>query len=391
MKRARVLQVVSGISVEGPLGGSGRFVIELARALDRAEIAPMVAAIWDYHTGFEQKWSNYLTEAGVPNIIAVGWDAAAPYRSCVRSLQALQVRSDFAADILHSHGEFTDLAAIYLRRPLRAKRIVRTVHSTFEWSKRRHYGRFFSNTLYPLAFDQEVAVSQRATCNLNERLVARLGRRQARCIPNAINFQRFEKRHVDRVQKRLELGVSADALMIGTVGRLVAVKGFRYLISAVPAVLAEHPDAHFLIVGEGVEGDQLRAQAHAEGVAENVHFTGSRGDVEEILLSMDLFVSSSLIEGLPTVILEAMAARVPVVASRIPGNVELVIDGETGLLVPASAPAELASVINTALANPESMRQMAIAAQRMVQERFSIEAVADQYATLYLGLLERDR
>jgi glycosyltransferase involved in cell wall biosynthesis len=387
MKRLRVLQIVSGLSVEGPLGGAGRFVIELARALDRAAVEPMIAAIWDYHTGFEQKWSEQLTAEGVPNIIAADWDEVAPYRSCVRSLRALQERGDFSADILHSHGEFTDLAAIYLRRPLRAKRIMRTVHSAVEWSKRRLYGRFFSNVLYPLAFDREVAVSQRATHNLNARLLAQVRRQRVSYVPNAINFRRFDNLQMDRARKRLELGLPADVPVIGAVGRLAAVKGFRDLISAVPAVLAQHPDVYFLIVGDGVEGAQLRAQAQALGVAERVFFAGARSDVEEILACIDLFVSSSLIEGLPTVILESMAVRVPVVASRIPGNMELVTDGETGLVAPAANPPELASVINTALARPEHMRLMASTAHRMVRDRFSIEAVAKQYADLYVELL----
>ncbi len=387
MKRVRVLQIVSGLSVEGPLGGAGRFVIELARALDRAAIEPMIAAIWDYHTGFEQKWSEQLTAEGVPNIIAAAWDEAAPYRSCVRSLRALQARGDFSADILHSHGEFTDLAAIYLRRPLRAKHIMRTVHNALEWPKRPVYGRFFSNVPYPLAFDQEAAVSQQATHNLNARPLAQLRRQQARYIPNAINFRRFDNLQVDRVKKRLELGLPATSPVIGTVGRLAATKGFEYLISAAPAVLAQQPDVSFLIVGDGVEADHLRAQAQALGVAERVHFAGARSDIEEILATIDLFVSTSLVEGLPTVILESMAAQVPVVASRVPGNEELVTDGETGLLVPAANPSELASAITAALARPEYMRHLAGEAYRMVRERFSIEAVAHQYADLYVELL----
>ena len=181
MTRMRVLLLISGLAVEGASGGAGRFVVELARALDQAEVEPMVAALWDYHTGFEQKRRDDLVAAGVPSMIAADWDESAQYRSCVYSLRALEKRSDFAADILHSHGEFTDLAAIYLRRPLRARRIMRTVHSAVEWPKRPHYGRFFANLCYPLAFDQEVAVSQRATENLNRRLLARLRGRRARC------------------------------------------------------------------------------------------------------------------------------------------------------------------------------------------------------------------
>jgi len=388
VKRIRVLLIVSGLSVEGSTGGSGRFVIELAQALDQAAFEPMVAVIWDYHVGFEQKWRDRLFAAGVRNVIAADWDEGAPYRSCVRSLRALQGRSDFAADILHSHGEFTDLAAIYLRRPLRARRIIRTVHSALEWSKRPYYGRLFANLCYPLAFDREVAVSQRATDNLNQRWFARLRGRPAQCIYNALNFRRFDDVRADRAAVRAVLGLPPNAPVIGTVGRLVAVKGYRYLLAAMPAVLAQQPEAHLVIIGDGVEAPALRAQAQTLGIADYVHFTGARPDVEALLGAFDLFVSTSLVEGLPTVVLESMAARVPVIASAIPGNLELVSDGETGIVTPPADPPALASAIGAALAEPERMRWLAAAAYRQARTKFSIEAIADRYAALYRELLD---
>lgn len=387
-KRIRVLQLVSGLAVEGSSGGAGRFVIELARALDRTAFEPMVAAIWDYRTGYEPKWRDYLSDAGVRNVIAADWDETAPYRSCVRSLRALRGRDDFAADILHSHGEFTDLAAIYLRRPLRARRIVRTVHSALEWSKRRHYGRFFANFCYPLAFDREIAVSQRATANLNGRLLARWRGRRARCIHNALNFQRFDDAPLGRAAARGLLGLPPDAPVIGAVGRLVTVKGYRYLLDAMPAVLARQPDAHLVIIGDGVEGPMLQTLARSLGVAERVHFTGSRPDVETLLRAFDVFVSTSLVEGLPTVVLESMAARVPVIASAIPGNLELVTDGETGVVTPPAEPPALADAIGAALADPQRMRRLADAAYATARANFSIEAIAAQYAALYHELLD---
>lgn len=388
MKRVRVLQIVSGLAIEGASGGAARFALELARALDQTRFEPMVAAIWDYHTGSEHKWRAQLAAVGVRSVIAVSWDEAAPYMSCVRGLQALQRRRDFAADILHSHGEFTDLAAIYLRRPLHARRIIRTVHSALEWSKRRLYGRFFANFCYPLAFDREVAVSQRATDNLNRRLLARLRGRRAQCIYNALNFRRFDDVRVDRGAARAALGLPANALVIGTVGRLVAVKGYRYLLAAMPAVLARWPEAQLVMVGDGVEGPTLQALAQTLGIAEHVRFTGARSDIETLLGTFDLFVSTSLVEGLPTVVLESMAARVPVIVSAIAGNLELVSDGETGIVTPTADPPALATAIVAALAEPERMRRLAAAAYRRARANFSIEAIVDQYAALYRELSE---
>jgi glycosyltransferase involved in cell wall biosynthesis len=260
-----------------------------------------------------------------------------------------------------------------------------------EWSKRPLYGRVFTNVLYPLAFDQEVAVSQRATANLNRRPLARLRGRQARCIYNALNFRRFDDVQLDAAAQRAALGLPPAAPVIGTVGRLVAIKGYQYLLAAMPLVLAQQPDAHLLIVGDGVEGPALQAQARALGIPERVHFAGARSDVEKILKTLDLFVSTSLVEGLPTVVLESMAARVPVVVSDIPGNLELVTDGETGIVTPGADPPALANAILAALAAPGHMRRLAAAAYHKARVSFSIEAVAGQYASLYHELLAASR
>lgn len=391
MKRARVLQIVSGLAIEGASGGAGRFVIELARALDQALFEPMVAAIWDYHTGFEQKWREYLAAAGVRSVIVADWDEKAPYMSCVRGLRAFREHTDLTADIVHSHGEFTDLTAVLLRRPLQARQIVRTVHSAAEWPKRRHYGRLFGNLVYPFAFDREVAVSQTATDNLNQRPLARLLRRQARYIPNALNFQRFDDRRVDRTALRAELGLPANAPVVGAVGRLVALKGYTYLLEAWPLVLQGHPEAHLVIVGDGPERAALQTQAQTAGIAARVHFVGARADVEALLALMDLFVSTSLIEGLPTAVLESMAAGVPVIVSRIPGNLELVVDGQTGIVTPPAAPRALAEAITAALAEPDRLQRLAAAAYRMARAAFSIEAVAGRYAALYREMLDAAR
>lgn len=390
----RVLEITAGFAVAGPLGGAARFVIELSRALatrERTRVAPRLAALWDFATPHDEEWRAQLAREAIPVFTAAPWQAGAPLRSCMESLRNLWRRPGARVDVIHSHGEFTDLAAILLKRRLGARYLVRTRHSSVEWPKRPRLGAFFANLLYPAVFDMEVAVSQNAVEALDGRwLAGRLGRK-ARRIYNALNFERFgiemAGRLETRARLRASLGVPVDAPLVGTVGRLVPIKGYHVLLEAIPAVAQLYPHARFVIAGEGPERAALEAQAAALGMGERVIFTGARSDVEAVLATLDLFVSSSYVEGLPTAILESVAAGVPVVATAIPGNMEILQDGVTGRLAPPGDAPALAHAIVAALREPAAAKAMAGRAYQDAQQRFSIEVIAAQYADLFCNLM----
>lgn len=387
MRPLRVLILVSSFAIEEPLGGVARFVVELSRAFDRTRVTPILGALWDYHTEADQRWLHRLRDEGFQAFVGAGWDEQAPYRSCVAALRGLWRQAPRPVDIIHSHGEFNDLAALALRRHLGAQALVRTVHNEFEWAKRPLFGRLFPNLLYPFTFDAELGVAQQVVENLDRRPLVRLRQRRATRIYNALNIERFARSDVDRVRKRQSLSLPVDATVVGTVGRLAPQKGYHVLLDAVPHVLQAAPNTVFLIVGTGRLAEPLQAQARALGIAERVFFTGPRSDVEELYAVMDCFVSSSLWEGLPTVVMESMAAGVPVVATAVGGSVELVKDGETGLLAPPGDARALAHGILRLLCEPELAGALAGRAATLVRERFSITAVARQQTDVYYELL----
>jgi glycosyltransferase involved in cell wall biosynthesis len=261
--------------------------------------------------------------------------------------------------------------------------LVRTVHNEREWGKRPLRRLLLPNLLYPFIFDAEMGVAQRVVDNLDQRWVARgLGRKAIRMY-NALNFERFANLQVDKAAKRASLGVPPSAPLIGTVGRLTLQKGYHILLEAVPMVLQHYPDAHFLIVGTGDLATALQEQAQRSGLEKQVHFTGARNDVEELFAIFDLFVSSSLWEGLPTVILESMAAGVPVVATRVSGSTELVNEGVTGLLADSDDSQSLAQAILSMLNDSNLAQSMAASARAYVHQHFGITAIARQHAELY--------
>lgn len=183
---------------------------------------------------------------------------------------------------------------------------------------------------------------------------------------------------------RAELGVPADASLIGSVARLCAVKGQRELIEA----LGSLPGTRLLLVGDDLEeGGEYRRSLERDaarlGVSDRVVFTGPRGDVPAILEELDVFVLPSWTEGLPMTVLEAMAQGKPVVATPVGGTPELVVDGETGLLVPPRDPTRLAQAIRGLLADPDRAARLGRAGRERVGASFTAAEMERRVLALY--------
>lgn len=383
-----VLFVVSGLAVEGPLGGVARFVIELVRTLDRTKIQPMVAALWDYNTGTDRNWQNLLLSEGIPTIIAAKWDERHPYLSCLRALHGMYSSDLPQVRILHSHGEFSDVAAWVLKHRFGAEVLVRTVHNEIEWAKRPILGKIFGNCIFPFVFDAEWGVSKTVVSRLDARLLARLRQRRSFLMYNALNFQRFQPvRTVDRHAIRAQLGIPDDAQVIGTVGRLVPQKGHTFLLQATALLVKRFPNLHLVIVGTGPLEETLKNEACALGIDHRVHWLGARPDVENLLASFDLFVLASLWEGLSTVILESLAASVPVVATCVSGTAELLDGGTFGILVEPADARALAQGIELAFRNLDTLQTNVQRARFALEERFSIKRIAAQHVQAYQELV----
>lgn len=183
------------------------------------------------------------------------------------------------------------------------------------------------------------------------------------------------------------LGIPEAVPVVGAVGRLEAAKGHAYLIRAVPMVLERVPDARFVIVGGGHLRDALQAEIDALGVGERVFLTGYREDMLALLQGFDVFALPSLWEGLGIVLLEAMAYARPLVASAVGGVNDVVVDGETGLLVPSRSPEALARAIIALLAEPAWAAQLGQAGAHRLETEFRDEVCNAQLLALYTRLM----
>ncbi|HEX2979701.1 MAG TPA: glycosyltransferase family 4 protein, partial [Anaerolineaceae bacterium] len=281
---ARVLEIISGFSTQYPLGGIENYVMELCQAFDQSLVAPTVVGMWNYGSEVEAQWIAALNAKGIATISGVQWNAEQPYQSFWKSFKKLEHDLQGQSfDIIHSHTQFGDVAALLLKQRIHAKALVRTIHNEYEWKKKPLRRVLLTSLLLPLFFDLEIGISQAVADKLNRRLVSRLFRRDSISIHNAIDLKKFEKIDADREAVLLRLGLDHPrGPVIGTVGRMVEQKGLTYLVRAVPLVSQQFPEAVFIIVGSGELEASLRAQSAQLGVEDHVLFTGHRLDVPEI-------------------------------------------------------------------------------------------------------------
>jgi glycosyltransferase involved in cell wall biosynthesis len=301
-----------------------------------------------------------------------------PLRDLAGLVELVRLLRRERPDILHASsskaGVLGRLAAVIAGVPIR----IFTVHG---WAFSAHSGtasrlyRWADRMMRPLTTvticvsDRERARGLEAhTCNPEATTV----------IPNAIDVPAAPRAGHDR-----------ERPLIVTVGRLAPPKDFLTLLRG----LALLPPGSFeaVIVGEGPDRARLEAEIQTLGIADRVHLAGERRDVPELLAGANVFVLSSASEGMPVSVLESMAAGLPVVGSRVGGIPELVIDGETGLLVEPGNPDQLAAALARLLAEPELRRQLGDAGRERARTRFALDPFRRAHVELYSRELARRR
>ncbi len=190
-----------------------------------------------------------------------------------------------------------------------------------------------------------------------------------------------------RSELRLQLGLAADDFLIGNVGRLDPQKGQRHLVRAIPLLLDRLPNAHLVIVGGGNLERSLRELAEELDISDRVHVLGARRDVPAVMQAIDLFAMPSIWEGFGIVLLEAMAAAKPIVASRVATIPEVVLDNETGVLVAPGDPVALADAIAALAADPPRAKRFGEAGRQRLEQSFSLEKMVGDTEVLYEELV----
>jgi len=214
--------------------------------------------------------------------------------------------------------------------------------------------------------------------------------RKLRVVRSAVDSERWS-RPCDRRLVAERLGVPKNALLIGVVAQLIPRKGHRYLIAALPTILAQNRTLRVVFFGRGPMKEKLRQMVTAAGLDGVVQFAGFRDDLVEILACLDLLVHPATMEGLGVSLLQTASAGVPIVASRAGGIPEAVRDGENGILVPPGDVGALGEAVGSLLADPERRRALGGRGRALMAREFSVGAMVDGNLAVYRELLETRR
>lgn len=263
-------------------------------------------------------------------------------------------------------------------------KLVTTVHGWVQHTRRTPLY-YAIDRLCLKRYDEVICVSQ----DLYDECL-RLGVRQERChwVHNGIDTEQFTRRQEASAARRA-FGQPASGQLIGAMGRLSDEKGFDILIDALDRLLNEGCDVSLWIAGEGGERPRLKKLIDERGWAQRIRLLGHVDDTQSFYESLDLFALSSRREGLPNVLLEALALEVPVVATRVAGVPTLVQDGVSGLLVEPGDTAALANGIRQLLADATVRGRFAEAGRRIVETTFSFQRRMRRVAGIYDALLDK--
>jgi O-antigen biosynthesis protein len=234
-----------------------------------------------------------------------------------------------------------------------------------------------------------VAVSQ-----ANKRLLVRdykIDPVRIKLIRNCIDASKFRFSEEGRHRLRSEFGVSDEQLLVGSVARFSFQKGHEYMVEAIPAILESFPEARFLLVGDGPEREKIVQKVADLGLQDKVLFAGARRDIADVLSAMDVFLLSSIFEGLPLSVLEAMAVGLPVIATRVSGTPEAVLHGMTGLLVSPADSRAIAGAATVLLGDSEQRRRMGQQGRLLVLHHFHKKYLVKQIHDLYDQLIDSYR
>jgi len=366
MPRRHNFKTVLLLSTSSGPGGAERVISSLAASLDPARYRAVVCL---FRTGWIKERSENL---GIPTHVIptqgmTDWRWACRFRNLLKDEQV---------DLIHAHEFDANVqgaaVAAYLGIPL-----VATVHG-------KHY--FWEKLRRRLAYRW---VSRHATMvsvseDLKRFIVQNVGIDSTRItvIYNGVDVP-LAQDPANIETCRREMNLPEIDRVIGVVGNLYPVKGHKYLIDAIPAVLEKYPNTSFVFAGRGQLESDLKQQVNRLGLDKRVHFLGLRQDIPRILALLDVFVLPSLSEGLSMAILEAMMAGKPVIATRVGGNPEIVLDGETGFLVPSKDSHALAERLITLLTDRHLAAQLGANGQRRAEGQFSLQTMVNAYQSLY--------
>ena len=288
-----------------------------------------------------------------------------------------------APDVIHCHQMGATLYVGTTARTLHVPAILHTEHGNHDYSSWRQ------RLLATIAFrtpDKICCVSQDIANNLVKYRLA--ARKNLDIQVNGIPLPTARQLSAAALARE-QLGIDRQAIIYGSVGRLARVKRQERLLEAMATLTRRGRKVHLVLVGDGPQRNELERTATRLGISQRVHFAGFQLDPLPYIALLDIFVLTSESEGMPMSLLEAWAARKPVVVTAVGGLPELVDDGKTGLLLPPGEQEQLVETLASLAADPQHRRYLGDNGHALVTEKYSVEKIARTYRDRYLSLLHQ--
>ena len=367
MKKHRLMQITHDLAI----GGLQQVVVSICRTIDTDLFDVSVLCLRELGDFAPEIEALGIDVYQIPKI-----DNSTDYLAFIKVSKILK---RLKIDIIHTHNTqpFVDGTIGGILSGC-VKTIVHTDHARPFPDKKRYM--FFEWLMSQFAY-KVVGVSKSTTNNLLQ--YERISPSKVVTIPNGIDPSKYNILINKNLIKK-EMGISEEANLIGLGVRLTQQKGIKYLLQATKILLEIHPNLYLIIAGEGPLEENLKSQALNLGIAKNVLFLGPRLDIPKILSILDIYVLPSVWEGLPMVILEAMAAGCPVVATKVGGIPEVINSNINGLLVEPRNVEQLVLAIDQLLSNDELRRKFSINSIDLIGLKYSDRTMTEKYEKLYL-------
>lgn len=366
MKKLHLMQITQDLGI----GGLEQVVVNICKTIDRKQFNVSVLCL--RNTGF---FAPEVEKLGIKVFLLKQRQNGTDYLSF---LKVAKIFKEEKIEIIHTHNTQPFIDGTLGALLSGVKTIIHTDHARNFPDKKRYMLAewLMSNFAYKI-----IGVSEHTSQNLIK--YVRIPPQKIMTIPNGIDGTRYNI-VIDKVKKKKELGIKNNGPIIGLGVRLTEQKGITYLLNAMPEIIKSFPDITLLIAGEGEREDILKKEAKDLGVDKNTLFIGPRYDIPGLLKVFDLYVLPSLWEGLPMVLLEAMAAGCPIVATNVGGNYTAISNGENGSLVEAKNPLALSAEIIRLLKDNKLRESYSKKGLEIFRKQFRAEVMTKQYEKLYL-------
>lgn len=358
------------ISSKLPFGGAERQWLELIRGLDKTKFKIVVVTLYELGGIGEE-----IKKLGI-----VTYSKVLPRKLYIHYLiNVVKILKEEQADIVFLMNQpLSVFYGVIAASVAKIKRIFTAVHNTVVFKKRRR--RFILNQLFVGFFDYIIAVGEKQRDYLIES--QQLPCEKIKTIVNGVDVSGCDV-FVKKDTMKRSLDIPENFKVVGIVGRLDRVKRHDIFLEAAEIILKEFPSVKFLVVGEGAERERIERLIESLKLSNEVKILGFRSDIPQINKILDVSVISSESEALPMSILEAMGARVPVVATDVGSVSEAVLDGKTGFLVPPNTPEKLAEAILVLLRNNRLAKEFGVEGRRVVEDKFSLQKMICDYEKLF--------